>query len=165
MRTGDILINNKKKEALILSKTMKTISSRQLAYILKTEVGDQDCKILTIKDREKGINTLHVNDGYKLKGQTIEVKAYEKYYGVDIFLAIDSIKKNYLKHTATRSFIMDYPAKKLVVDKTGKYPVTVQIPSVLKTFLTVDQIEEILTKWREIYATHQAVEKFGTIFK
>lgn len=124
-----------------------------------------DEKIFVMNARKKGEDGHIVSRTGFEKGQTVSLKDFEKYYNLNVSLAIDSIKKNYLKNTATRAYIMDYPNSKLIPGKTGLYPKNVAIPSVLRTFITPEQVDEILAKWNEIYAEHPAIEKFGVVFK
>lgn len=153
---------------------MKTINSSQLAFLLKTTVAEMDEKIFVMKQRIGGNDDNTISRTGLEKGQSCSLKEFERYYNLNISLAIESIKKNYLKNTATRSWIMDYPDKKLVPDKKGLLPKTIKIPTALKSFLTDEQKEEIINKWNEIYKSHLPVyeevegesilKKEGTVF-
>jgi hypothetical protein len=152
---------------------MENISARQLAFLLKIPVDDANRKIITILLKQ-GVKRDKLfkkeSDGGRvfevpISGQSINIDSFTKESGIDIRLAIESIKKDYLNNTATRAYIMDLPEKKLIPGKGGLYPIAVGIPPVLKTFLTSKQIQEIIDKWNEIYAKHPAIEKFGTVFK
>jgi hypothetical protein len=150
---------------------MENISARQLAFLLKIPVDDANRKIINIllkkgEKREKFFKpSIPIHLATPISGQSISIDTFIKETGIDIKLAIESIKKDYLNNTATRAYIMDLPEKKLIPGKQGLYPVAIGIPPVLKTFLTSKQIQEIIDKWNEIYAEHPAIKKFGTVFK
>lgn len=139
---------------------MKTLTPKILAYLLGIPEADAMQRIHAINERISGNNKLALKPASKDDKVTIEVKVYEKYTGEAISLAIDSIQKNYLKNTATRSYIRDYPQAKLKpAKKNGFYPKTVSLPPVLRTLLTPEQKAEILTIWNTHYAEHPAIKK------
>ena len=87
---------------------------------------------------------------YKQESDFVSVYDFEKAYNhFPISIKIESIESNYLKKGATREYIMSYPQTKINESKTVVRKVC--IPKTLKSFLSKEQIGEILECWKLRY--------------
>jgi len=113
------------------------VNASQLAFLLNEKVSD--CKKMIT----------HV---YKRESDFVSVHDFEEVYNhFPVKVKIESIERDYLKRGATREYIMSYPQTKINEAKT--VVTQVSIPKTLKSFLSKDQIEEILSNWRMRYST------------
>ncbi len=139
---------------------MKKINASQLALLLNIPKKDAVKKIFIATGKP-----IHEFDKFEESGNySIDIKKLSDHLKIDLNFYLNDIANNFLKNQSTGSFILDYPAKKIKPSKkTGLMPKSVTIPSVIKSMLSEEVIEQIKTKWNQKYAFE--VKEFGIIFK
>lgn len=114
----------------------KILKASQIAFLLSRKVSEAKAMIA------------HINEDEEL--ETVSVDQFEKAYShYPIRELIKSIENDYLKPGATRGYIMDYPQKKINASK--KLLTTIRIPNNIRSFLSEEQIREILYCWEKRY--------------
>lgn len=113
------------------------VNASQLAFLLNEKVSD--CKKMIT----------HV---YKRESDFVSVHDFEKAYNhFPVKIKIESIERDYLKRGATREYIMSYPQTK--INEAKSIVRQICIPKTLKSFLSKEQINEILECWNTRYNT------------
>jgi hypothetical protein len=126
---------------------MKDITAKQLGYLLGISTSDAIGKIMYARDKYKIKTPPDENE----KNPAIDIDKMSKHLDIDLMFYIGDIKFNYMKRSATRGFIMNYPDSKLKPNKDGKIPRSVSIPPILKSFLSDLVAKEIVEAWKEKY--------------
>jgi hypothetical protein len=126
---------------------MKTLNAVQLAWVMQIPRKEAEGKLqLALAKGAK-------NESDDDDKPAIKTEALGHILGIDFEFFIKDIKKNFLKNPATGSYIINYPSGKLKPSKkTGLYPKTLSIPSMLRGFLSKETQDAIKDKWREKYA-------------
>lgn len=141
---------------------MEKLNKSQLAWMLGIRPADARDRMVYAWCKSKGeeVSINYVNefaDGYP---DEMDVEFLSKWLNVpNLKQAVDDIHNNYLKRNATRSFILNYPLKKInkALDdarKTESRPAhtSVSIPRVLASMLNDEVYNEIVREWTERYA-------------
>lgn len=127
---------------------MKAINPAQLAFLLGIKKADAIDKMNYTIDN-KGVKRTNSKDD---KEPICDLKQLSEALGIDLEFYIKDIGKNFLKNQATGTYILNYPATKIKPNKkTGYFPKVVSIPTVLRSFLNKEVIEEIKKRWAEKY--------------
>jgi hypothetical protein len=135
---------------------MRKINAQQLALLLNIPKVDASKKIYVANGIKEEFD--------KKEPYSIEIKKLSKHLNCDLDFYLNDISKNFLKNQSTGSFILDYPSKKIKPSKTtGLMPRSITIPTVIKSMLSDDVINQVIEKWNKRYAFE--VKEHGIIFK
>lgn len=137
---------------------IQEIDKKQLALLLKITADDARRMMIVAWCKAAGTKINMGNEGSKFKYFDDD---YPKKMDVDMLarelnlpllrMAIDDIHKNYLKRGATRGYILNYP-RQIILQRLSagdKSPLEIDIPPTLKSFLSIDDREEIVNVWKE----------------
>lgn len=127
-------------------KQIKEVTATQLAYLLGKPV--ESCARMVAHCHGIKVGTTEkLPDGAP---SVTTVGMFEKHYShYPIKESIASIQNDYLKKGSTREWIMNLPAREIERSKTPRRKIS--IPRVIKSFLSEEQVAEILHEWNERY--------------
>ncbi len=140
------------------------ISPQMLSVLLDISKADARLKIIHASEKLKGNESPTAMDAIKYgKDPLIDIKNLSKALGIDLSIYVNDIRGNYFKRSQTRGFIMNYPEKKMVLNKKKEYPKSISIPTWLKCFITKETQDEIIKAWEEKYTYY--MNEFNLKFK
>jgi hypothetical protein len=127
---------------------MKTITSKQLAYILS--VSHKDAMKIMLRAKRKNGEVAQETDWEFLEEVICDIEVVSKEVNADIQMAVKDIQENSLKRPAFKKWILhDYVSDKLKGDKPPK---KVSLPPALKSLLPEETLKEIKNYWNEKFA-------------
>lgn len=127
---------------------MKLINAKQVALLLDIPLTNAACKIYHAKGEEPKYND---KGKFVEPNPNIKVDLLSKKLGIDFEFYLAEIKENYLKRSATRGWIMNYPLTKLKPGKDGSLPKVVKPPAALVSLLSQEDVQLIVSMWTERY--------------
>lgn len=134
---------------------MKTITSKQLAYIMSTNPSSsmthKNAMKIMLRAKRKNGEVAKESDYEFLEEVVADISIVSKETGIDLELAVKDIRENSLKRPAFRKWILyDYVSEKLKGDKPPK---RVSLPPALKSLLPEETLKEIRDYWNEKFAS------------
>jgi hypothetical protein len=141
-----------------------TLSASQLAFITKEErVSDARKKMIFAWCKEKNLPVPALDKKYiDAEWEKKQMKNLDTYpilmdIGMlsrqldipNLLTAAEDIKHNYLKRTATRQWIIEYPQD--IINKKQCIPERIIIPNPLRGLLSSETIAEVITIWKKRY--------------
>lgn len=143
-----------------------------LAVFLDENKSDARLKIIYALEKKKGYtpsidisfdtgdedNTGDIIDSKHTKEPIIDINDLSDHLGLDLSVYVNDIRDNYFKRSQTKGWIMNYPEKKMVLNKKKEYPKSISIPAWLKCFITPETQAEIIEAWYVKY-THYVNDK------
>lgn len=126
---------------------MKLINAKQVALLLETPLHNAACTIYHAKGEAPDF------EGQKLvePNPSINVDLLSEKTGIDFGFFLAEIRENYLKRSATKGWIMNYPLTRLKPKKDGSLPSVIKPPTVLMSLLDQSDIDKIISMWNEKY--------------
>lgn len=153
---------------------MDKLTHTQFAYIMKMDADAARRAMCHAYAKSKGYTVDPVHNGKK-RSEFIE-EYYPNEFDIDMLskqlniphlqLAVNEVRHNIMKRPATRGHIMEYPQG--LIDKAiekygtakllgGEKKIHIHIRPVIKSLVTEEVAQEIITKWRERYKTYTFV--------
>ncbi len=125
---------------------MKTIDSKQLAYVLG--MTHKKAKVTMLRAKNPNASEEQIAVDFTVSDVLVaDIDEFEKATGIQLRAAVDDIVNNSLKRAASRKRILqDYPLSKL---KTEKPPKQVRLPAELRSMLSKEDLDEIESYWRK----------------
>lgn len=147
---------------------MKTLSKKQLAYLLDIKIEDARAKMCAAWEKENGIQRFADNTQVVANGEIIgatrntknkiqdnypdkmEIDVLSRNLNMpDLQLIADDVQNNYLTRAATKKFILDdFPRKEIAKAKQAGKFARLTIPSGLRSIIRDDIAEEIKAQWK-----------------
>jgi hypothetical protein len=132
---------------------MNSLNAQQLAFILDIKKEDARAKLCHAWCKFHGIeNKAYLNDKKKIVDdypERIPIGMISQTLCIDnLQTVVDDIILHYLTNPVTKKYILcDFPEKELATKAKNK----IKIPSVLKTFLSPEDVEFIKAQWLKRY--------------
>lgn len=139
---------------------MEIIDAETLAFLMEIDKDTANKKIVAYLERREGnrndfIPASIIGDKAKYSdNQSCDIEGLSKYLNIDLTFAIENIQRTYISSPATRGYILNFPAKKLMPNKiTRKWPRKVSLPKVLGKILSMEDQMAIVKMWEDKYYT------------
>lgn len=135
---------------------MKTLTYKQLAFILDIEPIEAVRKIIFVHCKVKGVEVpkkFNQIKEYYFKDSPwpmeLEIDLLATYLNLpDLQRAVDDIHDNYMKRSPTRKYILlDYPEKEIRNKPRDK----IRVPTVLASLLKPEDVDFITSEWSRRY--------------
>ncbi len=144
---------------------IKTINSRQLAYLLNIDEAAALLKIFKTMSKSKSDKIMEEfysseKGKKKLPVVSAEIADVELSSGINIYALIKNMNENFIRDKACMDYIFKHAESKLKPSKSnGNYPRAIRLPVFLYDLLTYDNIKIIQEKIAERFAEIIAIVK------
>jgi hypothetical protein len=130
---------------------MKTITSKQLAYILS--ISHKDSMKIMLRAKRKNGEVAKETDWEFVSEVVADIEIVSKETNADIEMAVNDIRENSLKRPAFRKWILyDYVSEKL---KGKTPPKKISLPPALKSLLPEEAVSYIRDFWNEKFSNYK----------